>query len=803
MASARWPCRAVPGAVWWLLGLMAWPAAATAQTDWPMPRGALPLTMSTLLTEQLAPGSITQVPSFLSGNSIQGQIDVNTVVEGQAELRRHDTVVRAERLEHLQATDTVQATGNVRIVRMGNTYEGPRLTLKLDTFEGSFDKPQFTVLATGGQGQADRLDFLGKDKTVAHNASYSTCPRPGLSRSRPDWEVRASRIEFDQAEDTGTATGGVLYFKGVPLLAAPYVSFPLSDQRKSGLLPPTINLDSQSGLELTLPYYLNLAPNYDATLYPTLMTKRGVDLGGELRYLERTFDGRLRAAYMSNDRLRDTNRWGGSLQHQQLLADNLAGGRLGLSLNLNRVSDDNYWRDFPRSSTSLTQRLLANNASLSWGQGPWSATLGSYRWQTLQDATNPIVAPYDRVPSFGFGYRPDPFALGSSEGWQWSVRGQLTRFETDRIATIWDGSSANQATDVNGSRALTIARLQKTWQAPGWYIKPSAQLHLRQYQFDQALGNGLRTMSYAIPTLSLDAGLVFERNAHLFGRDYVHTLEPRIFYTRTPYRDQRFLPVYDSAAFDFNAASIFAANPYAGDDRIADMHALTVGATTRLIQPETGDEIVSLDFAQRFRFRDQQVSLPNETLSTVSQSDMLFGARVHWDPAWTFNGTVQFSPETNRSVRTTLGARYQPGSYRVFNAYYRLKRGTSEQLDLSWQWPLSDLFTNRSSDQGPLRGLGAHQWYSVGRFNYSVPDRRFVDMVAGLEYDAGCWIGRIVLERLQQSSSESNQRILFQLEFVGFSRIGSNPLQTLRDNIPRYQYLREDTLTPSRFESYE
>ncbi|MEY2683479.1 MAG: hypothetical protein RJA09_623, partial [Pseudomonadota bacterium] len=218
----------------------------------------------------------------------------------------------------------------------------------------------------------------------------------------------------------------------------------------------------------------------------------------------------------------------------------------------------------------------------------------------------------------------------------------------------------------------------------------------------------------------------------------------------------------------------------------------------------TGAEVLSLGAAQRIRFKEQQVVLPGQTLVAEGFSDILVGGRLQWSDRWSLNGTVQFNPDTRESVRTTMGVRYNPGNYRTLSAAYRLQRGTSEQFDVGWQWPLSDLFgTPPADNRGTGRGLGAGEWYSVGRINYSVPDRKIVDLVAGFEYDGGCYVGRVVLERLQNSSSSANQRILFQLEFVGFSRIGSNPLQTLKTNIPRYQYLREEINPPSRYERYE
>lgn len=779
-----------------LAGLCAtvWPMAAWSAEPPTVVDAPLTLRLSQRLTEQLPKDAAKAAPTFVFGDKISGQTGVNTVVEGQAELRRHDTVLRADRLEHIVASDTAIAEGQVRVNRMGNVFEGPALTLKLDTFAGTFQQPRFQFLRNGGQGDASRVDFVNADLAVAHDVRYSTCQRPPLGDWTPDWLVTASRIEFDNVEETGTATNGVLRFKGVPILASPWVSFPLSERRKSGVLPPTLNIDNQSGLEVTLPYYLNLAPDRDATLYPTLMSKRGLDLGGEFRYLDRDYTGTLRGSFMASDRLRDTDRWSRSLQHQHRLGELPLVGQSGLRLNLNRVSDDNYWRDFPRSSTTLSQRLLPSDVVFNASQGAWSFAAGAYTWQTLQDVDAPIVAPYDRVPSLSLRHNPGRLRLAGLDNWQWSLLTDVTQFRVD--PTYNPGG-------VNGTRSLLVAQLSRPWQAPGWYVTPGVQLNLRRYQFERALASGERSASYSLPTFTLDSGLYFDRDTTLFGRTVQQTLEPRAYFASTPYRDQSFLPLYDTAAYDFNLATIFTPNPYGGYDRIADSRALTLGLTSRLIEPDSGAELLSFGVAQRIRLRDQFVTLPNETPSTDRLSDVLFGATVNWVPQWAFNGTVQYNPQDRDSVRTTLGVRYLPGPYRVFSAAYRRQKDVSQQIDLGWQWPLSDLFGPATPALGPGRGLGPGHWYSVGRLNYSLQDRRVVDLVAGLEYDGGCWIGRVVLARLQQSSNSSNQSLMFQLEFNGFSRIGSNPLQTLRQNVPRYQYLREEINPPSRFERYE
>ncbi|WP_297753344.1 LPS-assembly protein LptD [Hydrogenophaga sp.] len=785
-------------------GLLVAPGWALAQSgdgdETPVEPGAR-LKSSRMLEESLPEEALREAPVFISGDRIEGKTDGVTAVEGSAELRRHNIVIKGDRLQLDQPTNDARATGNVLINRNGERFQGPDVQINLDTYEGTFTQPTFELLKNNGKGDASRLEFLGKDRTDAYDARYSTCPRTPGADWMPAWLVRASRIEFDNVEEIGKATNGVLEFQGVPILGSPYFTFPLTDARKSGLLPPTLNLDNISGLELTVPYYLNIAPNLDATLYPTFMSKRGIDLGGELRYLQPTYSGQIRGAYMPSDQLRDADRWGYSYQHNQnLTGTGLAlGASSSLYVNLNRVSDDDYWRDFPRATTSLTTRLLANDVVASWGYGPWSMSAGAYTWQTLQDVDAPITPPYDRLPMLTLRYGRSDARLGGLGGWDWSISNELTRFHSNPLLT----------SQTNGTRAMMVAEISRRWLAPGWFVKPRAQLHSTYYSFDSPLSNGARSATRVLPTFSLDSGLVFERDASYLGRNFVQTLEPRAFFTWTPYRDQSLLPNYDSGLNDFNLASIFSENVFGGNDRISDTRALTLGVSSRLLDPGTGAEMLRVGVAQRYLFRDQNVYLPRASGQPGGDpvkerlSDILVATRVQWSPSWALDTNVQFNPSSRESVRTTLGGRYTPGPYRVFSAAYRLLRGSSEQFDIGWQWPLNDLWGESARDRVPGGGLGAGQWYSVGRVNYSVPDKKVVDLVAGFEYDAGCWLGRIVVERLQRSGASANQRILFQLEFSGFSRLGSNPLRTLKENVPRYQYLREEINPPSRFQQYD
>ncbi len=754
------------------------------------PESPVRLRTSPKLEEQMPSAQRSQLPTFLFSDILSGRPDLDMTLEGRVELRRGDTVIRADRLEYYQPDDLAKARGNVRINRAGNVFEGPQLELKVDAFEGFFAQPEFFFLANEGHGQADRVDFLDENRAVIRNTNFTTCQRQPGPSWMPDWMLRAATLRIDNEEEVGEAEDAQLSFKGVTFLSVPSISFSLSEKRKSGFLAPIYGVDTISGNELTVPYYWNIAPNRDATFYPTVMTKRGVNLGGEFRYLEPAYRGQLRLDYMPGDKLRDSDRWGTSFQHQGQIATGLSAlGNLGLSLNLNRVSDDNYWRDFPRGTTSLTTRLLANDAVLSWGRGPYSATLRTLKWQTLQDPASPITPPYDRLPQLAARY-----AQLDAGGFDVSLDGDYTQFEADRSLT-------GQA---NAQRSVLLAQISRPWLSPAGYITPKLQFHTRAYQFDTRLASGATTATRTVPTFSLDSGLMFERDASYLGRAFRQTLEPRLFYVNTPYVDQNYLPNYDSGANDFNFASIYSENAFVGHDRISDNNLLTAGVTTRLLDPDTGAESARFSIAQRYRFADQNVTLPGGTPAKERLSDVLLGAGFNWDTRWSFDSIVQYNPTTEKSVRSTIGARYNPGNYRVLNMAYRFQRDVSELVDVGWQWPLNNLWGDRGQDLGKGRGQGPGRWYTVGRLNFSLKDRKLVDSIVGFEYDGGCWLGRIVLERLQTGLVSSNERIMFQLEFVGLSRVGIDPLTTLQRNIPRYQLLRDSTGgSPSRFSNYD
>ena len=791
-----------------LCGVLLWQLPSVAQEKGPAasplpakPSASVVLQNSLRLEEKISDLERKQSPVFVSGQRIDARPDLDLVIEGDAILRKQGLSVRAQRIEYDQSQDTLKAQGQVRIMREGNVFEGPSLQLQADSFQGKFLQPTYSLLKGGGHGEAAEIEFIDAQRATVRNATYTTCSRvPGPSWL-PEWVLKAASLQVNEEDNTVQAKDMQLRFKDVPILAAPSLTFPLNSARQSGLLAPLIGIDSVSGIEVSSPYYWNIAPNRDATLSTTVMSKRGVALDSEFRYLETDSQGQARLNVMPNDSLRQQSRWGLSAQHiGGIETGNSVLGRLGVNVNLNRVSDDNYWRDFPRAGLSLTQRLLPASGSVYWGQGDWTLMTQVLKFQTLQDISSPITPPYDRSPQMVARYN------------KWDVQGfdvgftaDTTRFEAD-YSQIPGGTSAILR---NGQRSYAAAQISHPWLKPWGFVIPKIQLHGTRYQLDTPLATGQSEVNRLLPTFSLDTGLVYERDASFFGRGLRQTLEPRAFFVRTPYKDQSQLPSYDSGATDFNLTTVYSENPYVGQDRIADNNLVTLGVNSRLFDNNTGAELARFGVAQRYRFSDQLVRLPGELPVSSGFSDILLGAGVRWDNRWTFDSTLQFDAQTHRTTRTTLTTRFNPSPYRVFNTAYRLTRDQSEQIDLGWQWPLRDFAwgTDEAPAAGqalaPGQGLGADRWYSVGRMNFSLKDRKMVDTLLGFEYDAGCWLGRVVYERLQSTTSTSRSRILFQLEFVGLARVGSSPLKTLRDNIPRYQYLREDLAPTSRFTSYD
>jgi len=725
----------------------------------------------------------------LEANEVRGRPDLDFSAEGDVKLQRGRITIRTDRLSYDTALDRARASGNVQILTTeGDRFSGPELDLRLQRFEGVFLQPAYFFARTGAGGRADRIDFLDSQRAQMVGATYTSCTVDG--GGTPAWLLATDRVKLDFEANEGIAEGAVLRFLGVPILAAPVLSFPLSDARKSGWLPPSINLDSKSGLGVAVPYYWNIAPQRDATLTPTLYSRRGVGLSTELRYLEPRHQGELQSHWLPNDRVFDGSRY--ALQWRQN-GSAFASGPGDSSAwrwghDGSRVSDDNYWKDFTRELRSLTPRLLAlaTHAERDWAFAGLQTSLyaRTQHWQVLQDADPSalITAPYHRMPQLGW--------RGAGRVPSWGS-GLDVDFETEVNRFTLAGNDAGPARP-EGWRAHALASVSQTWRSPGAWLTPRLALNLANYRTDTPMSDGRRTASRGIPTFSVDGGLAFERRMSWFGRTLLQTLEPRLLYVNTPLRQQATLPLFDTAAKDFNTVSVFSDNAFSGVDRVSDAHQVTAGVTTRLLDPANGVEALRLGLAQRYLLRDQQIT-PDGLPLSQRFSELLLVGSAHMTERWIFDAALQYSPEIKRTTRSVLSARYSPGPLRTLAASYRLARGASEQVDIGWQWPL---YRGNAAGHGQSGSACSGTLYSVGRVNYSVRDSRITDSLAGLEYDAGCWIGRVVAERLSTGRSEATTRLLLQLELVGLSRLGSNPLQVLKDNIPGYKLLREDRADP-------
>ena len=707
----------------------------------------------------VAPGGASagapQGALFLRADRLEGD-NQRLTAEGHVELRTRDETVLADRLSYSIGDQTIFGNGDVVLRRGLDWIAGPELQYKRDTQTGFFKSPSYFVSEANGRGDASEIRFLGPDRYEATDASYTTCIAPD-----PDWYLRGREIEVDNLRKVGTAHGASVHFLDVPVLYAPWLEFPLSNERKSGFLTPTLGSTGVRGLEIAAPYYLNLAPNYDATLTPRLMSKRGLMLGVQFRYLLGGADvalgqstGEIDAEYLPHDRVTGDNRYALTWTHSEQFAPWLSG-----FWNLNKVSDDTYFADFADRISVTSQKSLPRDAGLQATSGPWSLLARVQSFQTLQDPNTPVVPPYNRLPQI----------LGSLR-------------DTDWLGLTWNGTAeyarfAQPALAPTGDRFVLYPTVSWSRQGPAWFFTARTGLHLREYSLNSpTTAMPDRHLSYAIPITSLDAGLVFERDLKVADTPLTQTLEPRAYYVYVPYRKQDDAPVFDTALDDFNFSQLFSANRYIGNDRIGDANQLTMALTSRFLDGETGGERLRLAVGQRFYFEDQRVNL-SEPLRSASTSDFLASAEGRLSDAWSLASLLQYNLDGRQIERLNAGFRYTPSIGHTFNATWRYTRSIVDpagaleqikQIDLSGQWPVAD------------------NWTLVGRWNYSVSDRKTLEAVAGIEYNRDCWVLRIVGQRLTTTTQQATTSVFVQLELNGLARVGTSPLELLRRSVPGY-----------------
>lgn len=732
--------------------------------------------------------ALEDAPTLFEADRLSVRIGRSALAEGAAQVQRGPFTVRAERLEFEQASRTVRAQGGVRIDNLnGDRYGGSALELQLDRYRGFVLEPTYHFGSTGAGGSAARIDFLGEQQADIRGARYTSCRiEPGAT---PPWQLTTSRLQLDFAANEGIAESAVVRFYGVPILGLPVMSFPLTGERKSGWLPPDLETSSTVGLQVAVPYYWNIAPNHDATLTPVYSSRRGFAYGAQWRYLLASLHGSVDLYALPKDQVAQRQRWAAGWTHSGQLAP-----RLRYSWDSLRMSDDDYWKDGLGGPKPLAPRLLPTQAALTFGNTDasgdgvptegfdWGLFVRAKRFQVLQDPQALIVAPYEREPQVGLRLGGQPWGL------RWLVEGEYNRFVHDD-----PGRLRGERVHAQGSLAVPFGN-------DGFTLTPRLAFNAASYKVDRPLADGRRRASRMIPSGSVDAQWSLERESTWFGRAVTQTLEPRLYYVHTAYRDQTVLPNFDSAPLDFNATSVFADSAFSGIDRVSDAHQLTAGLATRFIDRASGAEAGRLSLAQRYLLSDQRVT-PDGLPLTQRLSDVLLAGSTTVVPRWAFDTTLQYGSQVNRIQRSVSSIRYFPGRYRTVNATYRYQRQASEQVELAWQWPIGSVgeLLDAAAAVGLPVGKRAEselscggRWYSVGRADYNLLERRLAGGLLGFEYDGGCWIGRLLVERQSTSANQATTRVMWQLELVGLSRLGTNPLGVLKDNVPGYERLRTD-----------
>lgn len=687
--------------------------------------------------------------TYLSADRMNTNEAEEVYLDGHVEVRRQGLKVQADHLMYSPITDKATAHGNVQIEQQGMVLKAPKGEVKVGTTESLLINPTYELTRTQGKGRADKLSFDGISTLILENPNYTVCPVPtAADADKADWYIAARHLELDQTEEEGRAEGAKVVFKNVPILAAPSFSFPTSDRRKSGLLPPSIGTVSNSGLEVTTPYYWNIAPNKDMTLYPTLITGRGYQLGSQTRYLSPSNQGELKYDYLPNDTKTGTTRSALSFTH------NYNDGPVYAGVNINRVSDDQYFVDFSRTQAVASQRILLREGFAAYREDNWTASVRTVSHQTLQLANDVITPPYDRLPEASFDLSPT--RLGSA---------LFASASTTYTDFANPSSTPNR---VEGTRSVTRARMFLPINKAQFSLTPAFSVQATSYNLRNQTAGLDNAPSTVIPTTSLDGTVYFDRQTSLFGHAVNQTLEPRVFYLYTPYRDQSAQPLFDTSVTDQTLSRIFSENRYAGYDRVGDANQVTYAITSRFSNASTSEELFSITAGQRLNLKPQRIVLTGYETASTNDSDYFVNARGRISKQLYVDATSQINSESGRNERSNFSLNYSPSQGKQLNFGYRYTRDQIDQLDLSGQWPLSK------------------RWSGVGRFNYSVLDKRMIDGVAGLEYGEGCWAIRMVAQRFATAPQLETTSFFLQLELSGLGRIGSNPLDLLSRKVPGY-----------------
>jgi len=698
-----------------------------------------------------------EAPTVITADKVEAKLDQTLEATGDARLQKSDQSVRADHMLYKQNSSELFADGSVKFEQPGTILTGPSFQLNMNNNTGEMAQPMFTFTDAKVRGSADEMHIQGKQQYNFEHGIYTSCPV-----GNDDWLLRMGELDLDRNTQIGTAYNARVEFMGVPILYTPWMDFPLNDQRRSGLLGPVLGSTSKGGREITLPFYWNIASNYDATITPRFIEKRGMLLDNEFRYMGGSYSGSVQYGELRDDRVAQLTRTHTSLLHVQ----NFGGGVTG-SLNLNEAGDDAYFRDLSSDPAIATQKQLLREGALSYSGGGWSASVRAQSYQTLQDPNAPTPLPYRRLPQVNVGT-------------QRVIGGAIATFNAEYV-------NFNHPTSINGSRVVlnpTIA--YPLVNDPAYYITPKMGLHSTQYSLGDNNPGTDTQYTRNLPIFSVDSGMTLERDFSAYDSAYVQTLEPRVYYVNIPYTNQDQLPNFDTAPAAFSFMQMFTENRFIGSDRIGDADQVTAALTSRLLDGETGNELLRVAMGERFSRQTPRVTLGAPS-STTNQSDILLGVSGRMSRSIMLDSLLQYNPNETRTEMFSATAHYWPEAGKVFNLGYRYTFSADpvttpilKQIDLSTQW----LLTGR--------------WHTVGELKYSLQDGRTVEALAGLEYNQDCWAVRMVAQQFVTALRETSTSYFIQLELYEMLRIGDDPLAALKQSVPGYTILSDKNRKPGQ-----
>jgi LPS-assembly protein len=700
---------------------------------------------------RLCPAPLPE-PSLVSPSDLVGSTSENTVVsanryqgvpKGVSRLFGNVVFVqgkrrgRADRARYSRPQDKLWASGHVKYQSPALDVNGTHGHFRLNADHGEFFDTQFKLPQRHGRGRAAKVKLIDSKHDALNGVTYTTCP-PGNDA----WILHAPTLHIDKQDDIARAYNVYLKFFGVPIFYTPYISIPLSDKRKSGFLTPMIGESSRRGFDVRVPYYFNLAPNYDATLTPRIMTKRGVDIGAQFRYLFPNSHGQLDLHYLPNDRVRDRDR------ALQVFSDS---SRIAAGWNFNtsiqHASDDYYFDDLGENQQDIARTVLQQRADLTHGSANWYFRTRLQGFQILNPHIPQSSSPYRLLPQITLnGHSP-----GLNPNLDYNLHTELTRFQ--------------RSGRINALRYDLSPDISYTFGTSGYYLTPKARFDVSRYNLFNAAPDRDKIINRALPLLSLDSGLVFEKS---YSGSLIQTLEPRLYYLYVPYRNQENIPIFDTRRAEFNYVELFNDNRFNSIDRIGDANQLSYALTTRFVRPDTGNELLSLSIGQIRYFEDRRVTLPGRAPQTRPFSDVVGELRVRINGQWNASARTEYNTHHHRVELGEVQLQYQPGPGKVINLAYRLRRGLLEQTDFSIAWPITK------------------HWRAVGRWNYSLRDQSTLESFEGVEYDTCCWAFNILHRSYVNNNGDVNSAVYLQLQLKGLASIGEHIEDFLRRGILGY-----------------